>query len=1211
MIMQQGYHTPFDDSMRQQYHAFQDPNAAVQRSQQSYYDQSSAYDGFQAGLAPHTVPPPRLPLSIPTGTGGGHGSADAFSFHRTNPYSAASPPGVHGNITNTRPLHASHYSLAGHYSGFAGTVPQTLESNSQETSRSPTGSANDKSYYNGTPSISSNQSPPSSTSKSSATASNAKAVVRAACLSCRSAKRRCDGGQPVCGPCFARGVTEESGGCQYVASKRGGPRFKGCTGEEARRIKADKERQKLEQVRKMSLSPEPASLSRSNHSHRHSQTSQGDDLFHGALPPSLGPSHPQRSGSTGDSFGTYESGPTFRHFSSNGTVSHVGTSPDYLLSSSEAPVSTHLHHQAYQPPFVSLSHQLPQESQGQPQQRTDLASEQQSALDFLQQLHTSTVASEGTVGIGLPRDGDTWQVDSQSIDEFANHALGPEDNIRGFGGFYSRLEMLPKAGAPDINGQGGQETSAINFDAPLSFDADLEPHLLDAADSEQQARFLLTAFFDKVYPSAPVLLAPENLSSLAFWFSGKGPCALYAAISALVTLRLPEGEAQRTLRGGYHKTAGEEAKEGYTKAEIAAHHARVSDFLLKRFSQQQAAAAAVSFGLDPNALSTGCDPDETGRSLCQGPSDPELLRIEAAAAHTLLAHYFYGAGGKAGQRKAHTHALEAWGSLQGIRIELQEGVPPKDPLTTSHFNWEQKQEWAKRVYWTSYAASAVTAATGGFRPITFTLDAVAALKLRPALESDVGAWGVYIRGAQHVARGYAALYELETLKARKDLPHGDVAREKAKIFQTFSKLDQDMTAFCTYDPAWRSPTNPTSGLGFALRTAGKLMTAGAMIIIHRGQAYANAHIFMHTQCGLPEAARSQRDSSPMLRAPESFTHSQDSSDGFASNGGHNGTTSDKAVVGEAEEEAGSPSDVYVPPDRLWHRSGSTSLPPAGSGSGSLNAAPPGSTGGALEPSVAALDATFIGWGSSPRHSAPSPSASSPSQPYEWPTKTAMLAFQQFQAQQHVQKLSTRHGHRDARGGSSPSSAGGLHDLGSLGLGLGGGGGGSSATMTPPIPPTELTHERYKFGPFEPEHSASKCRWAARSMLESVPPLLHGIEGQDGELRDVVGSPLSTAPALPPWAACSYVLACYCLLMQCLITQSSRVWRVGAAIGGSGDRFTAATAAKHKEVDRELEVLRGQVIAIHSLLARFAQTINVAKEYQQEVAVLLQINRRLA
>lgn len=921
-------------------------------------------------------------------------------------------------------------------------------------------------------------------------------------------------------------------------------------------------------------------------------------------------------------------------------------------------------------------------------------------------------------------------------------ALGLTADLSDISHFYSKLETLPKAGTAAIdnhahderdvsaNGGGGTHDSSIGggtgtgtgtgadgggddiemFCQGLTFDPDLEPHLLDAADSEQQARFLLTAFFDKVYPSAPVLVAPENLSSLAFWFSGKGPCALYAAISALVALRLPEEEAHRTLRGGYQRSPDEGARPGLTtRAEIAAHHARTSDFLLRRFSQQQAAAAAASFGLDPQALSTGCDPDETGRALCQGPSDPELLRIEAAAAHTLLSHYFYGVGGKGSHKASHDHALEAWNSLQGIRIELQEGVPPKDLLTTSHFSWEQKQEWAKRVFWTSFAAAACTAATGGYAPIQYSLDAVAALQLRPALESDVGAWGVFIRGAQHVARGYTTLWEFDRLltaerdpqqalaKANDDpqraslLTEEDRRREKMRIFADFSKLDRDMTAFCTYDPAWRqsftpeSPSTPSGGmegarnnpLGFALRTAGKLMTAGSTIIIHRGQAYANANIFMSSQCGLMRAGGARGRCGPVvggedgaesagigLQAPGDGHHA-----GKVAGVGACSVMPPDAGNGDGsgdmdDEPPGSPSDLYVPPDRLWHRSGSTSLPPAGSGSGSMSAGPPhhhhhGSA--SVDPSVAALDATFIGWGAQP-HTAPTPPSAAgtpttgphPGGYYDGSaTNTAMAAFQQFQAQQQQQQAQQNQRKKGsisssigagpapsdegtARRTSASSSQQQAHPLSPFGGGSGSmslPSGPSSISYnappgsTPPAQPDVIgkDKDRYKHGPFEPEASARKCRWAANSMLECVAAMLApdatssapstgSSSVAPGATHDIMGTPFSESPTLPPWAACTYVLGGYCLLMQCLITQASQAWKSahrpveGNSAGDGGD---ADKAARERAAKEELQGLRGHVVAIHRLLERFALTFEVVHEYKRELGVLLEINKRIA
>jgi hypothetical protein len=790
---------------------------------------------------------------------------------------------------------------------------------------------------------------------------------------------------------------------------------------------------------------------------------------------------------------------------------------------------------------------------------------------------------------------ENWQKhqDSQSMDDLdidignlnaydADGGMMPQD--LSFDDFYARLESLPKAGQV---GSGGTEYVDLTTWDTTNND------ILDAADSEQQARFLLTYFFDKVYSSAPVLLGAENMSSLAFWFSGKGPCALYAAIAALVTLRLPEHEAYRTLRGGYASLNNPNV--GMTRTEVAAQHARTSEFLLKRFSEQQAVAAAATFGLDPSTVLGDCNDDVSGRSLCQGPSDPELLRIEAAAAHTLLAHYHYGAGGHAAQSVAHGHALEAWTSLQGVRFDLKEGMAPKDPLSTSHFSWDQKQEWAKRVYWTSFAATSVTACTGGFSPVKGVCDPVTALKLRPALEADVGAWGVFIRGAQHVARGYAALHAFETLKRGKDVPQEDIARDKAIIFSEYSKLDRDMTAFTTYDPAWRSPSEGSGasrsgdeGLGFALRTAGKLMTAGATIIVHRGQAYANANIFLEPQCGLPQASRHS-------------ARQQDRSAKEALLGMKPTTQSANGMELDNRSRSPSPSEQYVTPDRLWHRSGSVTLPPAGSGSrGSGSDGGTSCKPGAFDPQVAALDANFIHY---PLNT---------SSTGNWMAGAGQAAQHHYHQQQQV-----HHGHNHTNHGATDAAMAAFHHFqnqeqaghrGESALSRGGDGSGYNHRFAPLAPPASaFLSERYLYGPFEPEHSIEKCRWAASAMLSSVGPLLHG-RSKAGEVsHNILGNSTSEAPSLPPWAACSYVLAGYCLLMQCLIVQASRAWRHSSQTsfpealsnGGAGD-----------ELDAELKDLRGQVLAIHDLLAQFALTFDIAREYKKEVAVLLEVNTRL-
>ncbi|PWN22726.1 hypothetical protein BCV69DRAFT_296706 [Microstroma glucosiphilum] len=1003
----------------------------------------------------------------------------------------------------------------------------------------------------------------------------AKAVVRAACLACRTAKRRCDGGQPVCGPCQARGVSQESGGCAYVASKRGGPRFKGCTGEQARKIKAEKDKGKGQHPPRKSkgntedrstsaASRDKQSPSDSNHSvdaerdnlrttKRTDATRRDSELFH--TPSS---STAAKQGVTSPAALSMQSGAHNRSSPSVTPYAHYGH-PDYSRSGFPQSAGSSI-----KTGTIHADGDVPEES------RSALSA---ANLAIWQRHQDSQTMDDLDIDIGNLNAYD------------ADAGMMPQD--LSFDDFYSRLESLPKAGQV-----GSGSTGYVDLTTWDTSNNDI----LDAADSEQQARFLLTYFFEKVYSSAPVLLGAENMSSLAFWFSGKGPCALYAAIAALVTLRLPEHEAYRTLRGGYASLNNPNV--GMTRNEVAAQHARTSEFLLKRFSEQQAVAAAATFGLDPSTVLGDCNDDVSGRSLCQGPSDPELLRIEAAAAHTLLAHYHYGAGGHTAQSVAHSHALEAWTSLQGVRFDLKEGMAPKDPLSTSHFSWDQKQEWAKRVYWTSFAATSVTACTGGFAPVKGVCDPVTALKLRPALEADVGAWGVYIRGAQHVARGYAALHAFETLKRGKDVPEEDIARDKALIFSEYSKLDRDMTAFTTYDPAWRSPSEGSGasrsgdeGLGFALRTAGKLMTAGATIIVHRGQAYANANIFLEPQCGLPQASRNSAEQ-------------QDRSAKEALFGKRIAGQMPNGMDLDNRSRSPSPSEQYVTPDRLWHRSGSVTLPPAGSGSrGSGSEGCTTCKPSNFDPQVAALDANFIHY--------PLNTGSNGN----WIAGAGQAA--QHHHHHHQQQQQGNHGRIHGSNGATDAAMAAFHHFqtqeqaghrGESALSHVGNGSGYIHRFAPLAPPTSaFLSERYLYGPFEPEHSIDKCRWAASAMLSSVGPLLHG-RNKAGEVsQNILGNSSSEAPSLPPWAACSYVLAGYCLLMQCLIVQASRAWRHSSQTstaealsnGGAGD-----------ELDTELKELRGQVLAIHDLLEQFALTFDIAREYKKEVAVLLEVNTRL-
>ncbi|CAO1615249.1 unnamed protein product [Sympodiomycopsis kandeliae] len=1110
----------------------------------------------------------------------------------------------------------------------------------------------------------------------------AKPVVRAACLSCRTAKRRCDGAQPVCGPCVSRGVTVDSGACVFVASKRGGPRFKGCTGEEAKRIKAEKEAKKLERARNLSNGSSSTVYRPDSHQHPRNPALASDNSQMQQSQYHYRPAITSRSSSATTSSGggfqeemAEHNGSMFvspRHRPAQqqealSDTSRTGSSSiftDEIARSRESyntATSQSLYPMASPAASLQASATPLKQSQGTSQRRQHDSHISSASLPSEPNAQKrsptpadifASLASQGIVEVCERRDRGAGGQTVSNTHETGQPALSsanlelwqriqektarPLDSAtdghggakNGFGDFWARLERLPKAGNVGSNDVGMKL---------LSFDSEDDGVQLDSADSEQQARFLLTAFFEKVYASAPVLLAPENLSSLAFWFSGKGPCALYAAISALVTLRLPENEAYKTLRGGYqHGSAGGPAK--MTKSDIAAHHARTSQFLLRRFSLQQASAAAASFGLDPASVSAGCDTNDSGRSLCQGPADPELLRIEAAAAHTLLCHYFYSSGGHTAQAVAHEHAMEAWGSMQSIRIELQEAVEPATPLTTSHFSWEQKQEWAKRVYWTSFAAAIVTACTGGFRPVRYTYDAVAALKLRPALESDVGAWGVFIRGAQHVGRGYAALYDLQALREDNDLSEEAKRQGRAEIYASMMKLDRDMATFSAYDPAWRSQpeTSYRSGqaaLGLALRIAGKLMTAGTTVIIHRGQAFANAHIFMHPQCGLPRATRDEvskiihrRDREVSQRgAIRSDEEGEDSimTDGDQNlhrSGNFGGGWRDSSHSLVDVDESGRPetnSGCVAPiPAHQWHQSGANGLSPASSAWRGQHLDSSFALQGASGHRSHGASTTGEDRSGQAMHADPAASmAATALQQFHLDGNghgTNSIASRSDKDSNDVRYVRQNNGSLPQNGspatstgrrvGSVSGSADSAHQLGSqaavsglhdavqhIGQGQGG------------------QQDPYAHGPFEPEHSLSKCSWAAEAMLDLAHTLLRPWQDEDGTTVYALGNTGHEAPSLPPWAACTFVLGGYCVLMQCLVVQAARAWYRNQAKNEVGDGDNHAIIC---EQEAELKKHHGQVEVIFSILERFALTHNIANDYQAEVRMLLEINRGL-
>jgi hypothetical protein len=681
--------------------------------------------------------------------------------------------------------------------------------------------------------------------------SQQRSVVRAACLGCRTAKRKCDGVSPVCGPCQNRGI--EAGQCNFVSSKRGGPRYKGVKGAEAAKVKADKD--KAKEAAKGSKVKKTDQTAVYGASDTASTTSQ-----HSNSPPA----HNIDSRGTSFSNGWRQSSTSSSNHSYSGAHNNQSTSSftSYQLSSNGAPIQT-----AFQTPYS-----MPQQQPGTLQPSYPYNRNQQVP-------NLVTQFSPGQVPYPLsnepsPISTDPFATANGGPLSFANLEMwqkiqegATSEDLAAFTDFYARLETLPTAGAP--------LSSTMMMD-PLDVLMDWEGGETgnNLQDNEQGARNLLTDFYEMVYPACPVLLPPGNLPSLAFYFSGKGPCGLFAAISSLVSLHLPQHEAVKTLKNSQAAMArleGNQSADVFTdknmpSSEIAAYHARTSELILHQYSEAK----------------SSCQAD----SECPNPFaglDAELITIEAAAAHTLLCHYYYGSGQPLSHQRAYKHAVEAWDLAQNLDLITKSHQEESDLKNAQHpnparpFSAELKLEWGKRVYWASYAAATVMSCTGGFQPFGNSKDEVMDLKLRPHLEHDVAAWGIMLRGAQQVSRTYRLLYDLDQFRAKlaasgnllnQDQLH-QAAMERQTIFNAMLKLDSEIGTYTRFDPSWRNVGTITDSepgragyvesiekqLAKSLKLSGRLMTSGALIILHRAQAFSNARVFMQPQCGMPEAIR--------------------------------------------------------------------------------------------------------------------------------------------------------------------------------------------------------------------------------------------------------------------------------------------------------------------------------------------------------------------
>ncbi|SNX81505.1 uncharacterized protein MEPE_00210 [Melanopsichium pennsylvanicum] len=954
-------------------------------------------------------------------------------------------------------------------------------------------------------------------------------VSRAACLSCRSAKRKCDGTKPVCGPCALRGVKDgypqDDGGCVYVASKRGGPRFKGVKGAEATKRKLD-ERDKSGRMK--------GSRGSDQHSHDdpHSQ-SPPDHASHGFYP------HSSTASTTLDAHGRpADGGPDNPFFASSGPLSSANL--DFSRTGGD------------------MLGGIAVPADGLP-----LVEDTSDAFSFDRERNALTLRSlfrpDAAVGGGL--------FDDLSATNFESlHKLSANQASVGLSlaNFYHKLEDLPKAGVLSLS-----ELSTV--DEFGSVEVDMPQALLEietatkssvAVNSEQQARALLSDFYELVYPACPVMLPSGHLSSLAFHLSEDDSSALLAATSACVALQLPQNEAKRIVKGSllFHDPDDHETKaelldlEHASREEIAAYHARSAEKLLLKKVALLARASSFPSEAAKAMGATKFMPNSRGTQA----ADIELVRIKLVATHTLLAHYHYGTSNS---RRAFHHASQAWNHAQALNLDSGEGVSS----APSWFTHEQKCEWARRAYWTCYAAATVMSCTGGFKPLSVTRDMPSDLGLLPNLRGDRSSWKVLVRGAQFVSRSYASLYDLDSYKNRPenkmDTPGAqprDKRRKWEMIFERMQKIDADVMQYARSDPVWSDESCFAASvsvglsrqtmqfeeeneirLSRSLRIAGKLMTSGALIILHRAQAFANARIFVAPTCGIPGAC-------------------EDNSDTASDVGGRK-----------------------TGPDRLWHRE-AEGLPPSGK-AGNLQHSDE------LSPAMGG-DKVY----SSTSRSVRSRSASSMS---------------------------------SSGAGSISKSL--ISSSGSSGAGLG------QITFTPCGIPS-----KFNGGPFEPSESLDRCRYAAGVMYAQLVHIntstfRHGrresmaelpIEAKHGRENREQWS----APSLPPFSACSLVLAAYVLLMETLHAQIA---------AGSEDDVDLTSTEELNEVDETLDQLspilepnphrmgqipqlagrqaymlairlRSCILQIESALEKFSRAWEIAKGYAQEVKLLLEVNQSL-
>ncbi|KAN0066162.1 hypothetical protein ACQY0O_000256 [Thecaphora frezii] len=971
-------------------------------------------------------------------------------------------------------------------------------------------------------------------------------VSRAACLSCRSAKRKCDGVRPVCGPCAQRGVSDDpshpDGACVYVASKRGGPRFKGVRGREAtKKVLDERERLRIEEEeRTLKERAKKAALFSSE---------SGNDL----RPPGLDEAPVYALPLAGSSFITLPG--------SNGKALPQQSTPDRSASPGSDMHSYYSRMSSDNAGGLSPHTPLTPASARSDLGRDSTSDTTQSAGVFAfghqrEALFQGNYFRETPSGCGGLFDDlsaanlDVWQK------LHGQHALPTE----AFASFYQKLENLPKAGV----------LSSGEADEPIIDDFDMQSAHVDvteasksaaAVNSEQQARALLADYYELVYPGCPVMLPSGHLSSLAFHLSEDDSSALLASISSCVALQLPQSEVHRVVRRSMHLSdpddkeanAGLRALENAPREEIALFHAKSAERLLLKKVAQLARRSENRGSHHQAGLTSTFAPD------------PELVRIKLVATHVLLSHYYYGI---TEQKRAFHHASQAWAHCQALSLDpsLSAAAAP------SWFSSTQKAEWARRAYWASYTAATVMSCTGGFTPLSVTRNSAADLSLLPGAGKELASWKVLAKGAQFVSRAYSTLHDLEAFRSdpahQLAAGHSQPRQHQQKweaIFSRMQGIDNDVMNYVRHDSAWPDDScfevavkasrrtalfddeNDTR-LKRSLRIAGKLMTSGALIILHRTQAFANAKIFVSTTCGLPGALDSLSE--------------------------------------------GSVTSETAPPR-----------------------APQGGVEGANSPCIEATEAPVAGELSGHKHE-------------------SLRALGEMDSDRATKRPRTRPGRSMSTSSrsSSGSDSGGAPSIS-----------GSSSNHPKKVALTgHGIPVLFSGGPFEPPLSLERCRFAASVMYTELPHICestfqHGrreslgllpMEGLNLDLPKPASREEWSAPSLPPFSACSLVLAAYVFLMETLhaqlaargsefagvpdakLLEDSKCLEAPFLLNADPDRPRQIPKVQGKEALQLAIRLRHSITKIEHALEKFARAWDIAKSYVQEVSVLLEVNNSL-